>query len=364
MQVLITSPSLNAAQNVSGMAAVASFIAKHNAACSYEHFTLGKADNVSRNAAWAGGLLFSYLKWIYVISTRTRSMIHFNLAFDRNGLIRDTPLIVMARLLCRRIILHVHGGEFLTGCNISRWLRFFARAALAKGPVIVLSDAERATLRKVVPTATIFVLSNCIDVDEARGFERILTKEERLTILFLGRITEDKGLGAIYDSLAMARSRRTRFRFVMAGTGPAEKLYVQMLSELLGSDFEFVGVVAGSEKTALFKRCDVFLLPSQFEGLPMALLESMAFGLVPITTDVGSIPSVVRHGHNGILVNRQSPEEIARAIERLMADREYLRALGRNARQSILETCDPDQYVTRLNAIYSYDEHPGIPRCN
>jgi glycosyltransferase involved in cell wall biosynthesis len=364
VNVLITSPSLNSAQNVSGMASVASFIAKHNDSCSYEHFRLGRADNESRNAAWIGGILLSYLKWLYVVSTRTRSLIHFNLAFDRRGLIRDTPLILIARLLRRRTIVHIHGGEFMTSCNISGWLRFMARAALAKGPVIVLSEAERAKLRNVVPAATTFVLSNCIDVDEARGFERISMCANCLTILFLGRITEDKGLEAIYDALVISRSKHTRFRFVMAGTGPAENFYAQKLRELLGSDFEFAGVVTGSDKATLFKRCDVFLLPSLFEGLPMALLESMAFGLVPIATSVGSIPSVVRHGYNGILVNKQSPEEIACAIDKLASDSQYLQELGRNAHNSILENCDPDRYVTRLNAIYTYDEHPSTSRCN
>jgi glycosyltransferase involved in cell wall biosynthesis len=364
VRVLITSPSLNQAQNVSGMAAITSFITRHNVSCSYEHFTLGKADRASRNAVWLCGIIVSYFKWIYVISTRARSTIHFNLALDRNGLIRDTPLIVIARLLCRRIILHVHGGEFLTGCAISRWFRFVARVALAKGPIIVLSEAERAALHEVVSSATIFVLPNCIDVDEARGFERTFMGNADLTMLFLGRITTDKGIGTIYDALAILRSTRTRFRFVMAGTGPAEEVYVQKFRDLLGSDFEFVGVVAGSEKTTLLKRCDVFLLPSLFEGMPIALLESMAFGQVPIVTGVGSIPSVVRDGHNGIVVKRQSPEEVVGAIDRLVANREYLIALGQNARHTVLETCSPDHYVRQLNTIYAYDEHPSIPCCN
>jgi glycosyltransferase involved in cell wall biosynthesis len=240
------------------------------------------------------------------------------------------------------------------------WLRLILRVALANGPVIVLSEMERAALGRNVPKTRVVVLPNCIDLDEARRFVRKGPGDAPLTILFLGRITEAKGIQAIYQALETSRNAGIRFRFVMAGAGQDKDLYVRQFRELLGRDFEFAGAVSGSEKARLFMRCDVFVLPSMFEGMPMALLESMAFGLVPIVTSVGSIPEVVRHGDSGIIVNLQSPVEIANAIKRLSEDKEYLQRLAKNARQRILELCSPERYVRQLNAIYSYDEHLNI----
>jgi glycosyltransferase involved in cell wall biosynthesis len=364
VRVIITSPSLNPGRNISGISSVVSFIMSHNTSCSYMNFTLGKADREARRAKWLINLFAQYLKWTCLIATEARSMVHFNLAMDRRGVIRDSPLIIVTRLFCRRIVVHIHGGEFLTGCEMPRWLRLILRVALAKGPVIVLSELERATLSRNVPKARIVVLPNCIDLGDARGFERTASGDAGLTILFLGRITEDKGILTIYQALDNSRSRGIRSRFIMAGAGPDEDLYVRKFRELLGRDFEFAGAVTGSEKTRLLKKCNVFVLPSMFEGMPMALLESMAFGLVPITTSVGSIPEVVRDGYSGIIVNWRSPEEIADAIKRLSADREHMQTLGRNARQRIFEYCSPEGYVKQLNAVYSYDEHINIPRCN
>ncbi len=145
-----------------------------------------------------------------------------------------------------------------------------------------------------------------------------------------------------------------RFRFVMAGAGPDADLYVAKFRELLGEEFVFHGIVGGAEKVNLLRDCQVFLLPSFFEGLPMALLESMACGMVPITTPVGSIPSVVTHGQNGLFVRQNDPAGIVEAIERLSADSSLLQTLSLNSQKSISQTCDPDAYVMQLRKIYQY----------
>lgn len=364
MRVIITSPSLDPARNISGISSIVSFIMSHNQSCSYTTFTLGKSDHESRGAKWLANLLAQYLKWAYLIAAERCAIVHFNLALDRRGVIRDAPLIILRRFFCRRIIVHIHGGDFLTGHEMPGWMRAVLGFALARGPVIVLSELERATLSRVIPKARIVVLPNCIDLDEAIRFERVATDDTDLTILFLGRIAEAKGIRTVYQALATSKDKGIRFRFIIAGAGPDEDLYVRKFGELLQEDFEFAGPVTGYEKTNLLKKCHVFVLPSMLEGMPMALLESMAFGLVPITTGVGSIPEVVRDGENGIVVKRQSPEEIADAIKRLSADRAYLNTLGRHARQRIFEFCSPEEYVKQLNAVYSYDEHNNISRCN
>ena len=364
VHVIITSPSLNPDRNISGISAVVAFILSNNAACRYMHFTLGKADRETRGISWFLNLIKQYLKWAFVISTRPHSIVHFNIGMDRRGIIRDYPLILVARLFRHRIIVHIHGGEFLTGCRMPGWVERLSKIVLAKGPIIVLSEKERAAIGRIVPNTRILVLPNCIDLGEAQRFERRFFGDAGLTILFLSRIAESKGLQAIYQALTASHASGIKFRFVMAGAGPDEDSYVRQFRELLGSDFHFAGPVTGCAKTSLLKSCDVFLLPSLYEGLPMALLEGMAFGLVPITTSVGSISDIVRDGDNGIIVDRNAPGEIASAIKRLSFDREYMGALGRRARQSIFEFCNAQEYISHLNAVYSDDEYIDIPCCN
>jgi glycosyltransferase involved in cell wall biosynthesis len=121
---------------------------------------------------------------------------------------------------------------------------------------------------------------------------------------------------------------------------------------LLQDDFEFKGVVSGEKKIKVLKKNNVFLLPSFFEGIPLALLESMSFGLVPITTNVGSISYVISDKENGLLVNTRSSEEIALAIEKLSLDRMFKNRLSINARNYIFQNLKPEEYVSQLNKIY------------
>lgn len=222
-------------------------------------------------------------------------------------------------------------------------------------PKIVQSSLEEETLKRKFNARNICVLPNCVELKEACEFNRTFVKDEMLMLLFMGRISVDKGIEYIYQAFEFLKQKSIKFKFIMAGKGPEQGLYVQKFDELLGEDFEFRGVVSGSQKTELLKMCNVFLLPSFFEGLPMALLESMSFGLVPVTTNVGSIKYLINNGMNGIIVNKHSSKEIASAIEQLFEDREYMRDLSTSARQYIFSNYDPDAYIARLNEIYNYE---------
>jgi glycosyltransferase involved in cell wall biosynthesis len=355
MRVIITSPSLNPKDNVSGMSAVTRFITANNRSCQYIHFTLGKKDGEARDYRWLGRTLTSYIQWIRVLFTERRAIVHFNLALDRRSLVRDSPLIVVARWFRRRVVIHIHGGELFASQTMPPWLKRITAIALGNGPVIVLSDTEQEILRARFPKAGLVVLPNCVELGEPKTFPRSCHPDEPLTILFLGRICVTKGIHVLYEALAAAAEKGLRFRFTMAGAGPDSDLYVAKFRELLGEQFVFRGIVAGEAKLSLLRECQVFILPSLFEGLPMALLESMAFGVVPITTAVGSIPSVITHGHNGLFIQKNDPSAIVAAIEWLSADGSFLQTLSLNGQESIAQTCKPDAYMARLRVIYQYD---------
>jgi glycosyltransferase involved in cell wall biosynthesis len=217
---------------------------------------------------------------------------------------------------------------------------------------IVLSDHEKAALEEKFHKGDIYVLPNCIDLEDAKSFHRPPADDEIPNFLFLSRISVDKGMEYIYQALAELKKEGRKFRFIMAGKGPDESTYILKFSELLQEDFDYLGVVSGERKTNLLKECQVFLLPSFYEGLPMALLETMAFGLVPVTTDVGSIRDLVADGQNGIIVARYSSADIVQALTRLMDDKHVRGKLSENARATIFTKFDPVQYIAQLNEIY------------
>jgi glycosyltransferase involved in cell wall biosynthesis len=242
------------------------------------------------------------------------------------------------------------------------WLKMLFRVIIGRGPIVVLGPAERAWFTAALTDANVFVLPNCVAAEDAWSFERCPRSEGYLTILYLGRISLDKGIDIVYDAVRVLKDAGSRIRLVIAGTGPDEHIYVEKFRKLLGDNFTFSGVVRGPAKTHVMKESDVFLLPSKFEGLPMALLECMAFGLVPVTTGVGSIPSVVVDGKNGLLLRENTAAEVVQAVERLLADRQSLHRLGAAARATALSADRATTYLKHLNEIYEYGNCAGIPR--
>jgi glycosyltransferase involved in cell wall biosynthesis len=114
---------------------------------------------------------------------------------------------------------------------------------------------------------------------------------------------------------------------------------------------EVHGWLDSAQRDALLAASDVFTLPSRAEGVPMALLEAMAYGLPSITTPVGGIPDVFRDGQHGVLVRPGSVEQIRAAMAFMIQDDVARLAAGRRAREQARQF-DVHVYARRLADIY------------
>lgn len=357
--ILITAPALDTKNNVSGVSSVANFIISNNTQYQYRHFELGRKDDEKRNIAWVLRLLKTYCKWAGIAVAGKIKLVHFNFALSKPSVIRDAPLVLFAKLVRRKVIIHLHGGEYLFSKQPHGWMKWLLKRVFSgKTPVIVLSEAEAPVVKEKYGAKNIVVLPNCVDLKEAEAFTRNYNSAEILKLLFIGRISKTKGLDFIYEALDKLRKKNIPFVFTMAGAGPEEKEYVQQFANLLGGQFEFKGVVSGDTKTALFKNSDVFLLPSHFEGLPMSLLESMSFGLVPVVTAVGSIPTVVKHENTGMItaLDTNTAAIVADYVEKLVHDPQLVQAISKNAKECIFKNYNPAVYISTLNKIYKEEQ--------
>ncbi len=88
-------------------------------------------------------------------------------------------------------------------------------------------------------------------------------------------------------------------------------------------------------------------MPSRSEGLPMALLEAMAYGMAVLATEVGGIPELIEPGEDGLLAPAEDPEALADGLRRLVPDDELRRRLGAAARARV-ERLDGDEVAGRL----------------
>lgn len=96
----------------------------------------------------------------------------------------------------------------------------------------------------------------------------------------------------------------------------------------------------------------MFILPSYFEGLPMALLETMAAGVVPIVTTVGSMKVIVNHGVNGLHVEKHNSNDLYEKLKYILSNPKQYQKLSNNAQNTIRADYDIVSYIIKLNEIY------------
>ncbi|NJO25608.1 MAG: hypothetical protein HC867_07385 [Bacteroidia bacterium] len=101
-------------------------------------------------------------------------LVHFNFALSKASIIRDAPLIIFAKLLRKKIIIHLHGGDYLFAKKAPGWMLFLLKRVFSGNtPVLVLSNAEVNEVKQKYSAKNVFVLPNCVDLKDAAAFNRI-----------------------------------------------------------------------------------------------------------------------------------------------------------------------------------------------
>lgn len=150
----------------------------------------------------------------------------------------------------------------------------------------------------------------------------------------LGRLEAVKGQEYLLGVLALLKQRGIRLQLLLIGDGPQRQELERRVHQL---------GLEGSVRMAGFRRdipqllasVDLLVMPSQWEGLPMALLEGMAMSRPVVAHRVGGIPDVVRDGVEGLLVAPDSPQDLADALQRLIEDPALRGHMGRAARERV-----------------------------
>lgn len=355
MKIIINSPSLDPKVNVSGISSVTQFIISNNKDVEYIHFEVGRKDAESQGVvSRIKRILRNKKEWEQLLKQNKDAVIHYNIPLMKAAIIRDYMMLKVAHKLGMPIVLHVHGGvyikERIRPWNIKRLLRNIFNWSRH---IIVLGDEEKTILEEDFRLNKVISLPNCIDLTEAKNFNREIAGKETLDILYIGRIEPNKGIDYILEACTALKDKDIKFHIHFAGKEEVEGQYIPKFKEVLGNHFTFHGVVSGKMKSEVLKKCDVFLLPSFFEGLPMSLIETMSFGMVPVVTDVGSISSVVTNGENGLLINVKDADSIIQMLNKLSIEKGLFELLSKNARTTVFSLFDDKKYISRLNVLYS-----------
>lgn len=381
MDVVITAPSLDPTQNVSGVSSVVRFIVDNNREAQYVHFEIGKKDTEKGGVTRLRSLAKAFREWRQLLDEKPEAIVHYSFPLSTRSILRDPLFIREAIKRGHRVLVHIHGGLYLTAEKIPFLQRHILQRVFAwHVPFVVLSEMEKEQVMKRFGAKNVEVLPNCVEMPEDGNLngnenqnqnqnqnqngnenenENVNVNDnikndlnEKVTLGYLGRIEANKGMKELLMACQQLREDGVNFCLEMAGKEEHEGEFLPRFEALLGNDFHYYGVVSGQSKSEFFRRMDVFVMPSYFEGLPMALLECMSYGVVPVVTPVGSIPQVVTNGINGLLTKVKDIGSIVEAIKNLADDRPLLYSMGQKARTTILNNFSTEEYIRKLNMLY------------
>jgi glycosyltransferase involved in cell wall biosynthesis len=166
-------------------------------------------------------------------------------------------------------------------------------------------------------------------------------------------LEERKGLRFLLEAAAELKRQGRRLSYRIAGDG-SQREQLQRLAETLGvkEEVAFLGFV--SDMPAFLSSIDIFVLPSLFEGLGVAALEAMAAARPVIASGVGGLRELVVDEETGLLCLAGDPASLARAISRMVSQRERMRAMGENGRARVAKHFSMEQ-MAKQNESYYYD---------
>ena len=240
-----------------------------------------------------------------------------------------------------------------------------ARARAARA-VVTCCAANAEYLRRTVGGARLHLVHHGVDLERFHPRPRSL-ESRRPLILSVGRLVEKKGFFDLLDACAELAGEGRTFHCAIYGDGPLREALQARCDHLgLAETVTLAGARSQRELVRLFQRADVFALTpfitgdGDRDGVPNVLVEAMACGVPVVSTAVGGIPELVRHGENGLLAPPHDAPAVARHLGELLADVDRRHAMGAKARVTVEESFDARIAARRLAALFGAGtEEPG-----
>ncbi|MFG1225409.1 glycosyltransferase family 4 protein [Xanthobacter wiegelii] len=272
---------------------------------------------------------------------------------DFPSLYRKAVVFFPFTLVKTKKLLHFHGAAFLnqyeTKGPAQKWL--IKRIMRSFDKVICLSHNWREDLQRNFTPLDAVVVQNAVPLPEETVGAR--APGAPLQVLFLGLIGPRKGLFDLLDAIDLLIAQGMEVRIEMGGNGEIERLLARLdASPELKKRARFLGWVTPEQRREACLKAHVFALPSYAEGMPMAIMEAMAFGLPIISTPVGGIPELVEDGVNGRLVSPGNPQGLAEALRQLNDDEALSAEMGRRSRAVIEKNFDFSAHLSRIGVVY------------
>ncbi len=279
--------------------------------------------------------------------------------------------LLRSRLVVR-IVMGGAGGDVERFCGMRFWpltsrfddatLRRLAALVFRRGDAFIALNAETGSelLGLGARPERCHVVANGIDL---KRFARITAPADRdgaRRIVCVARLAEQKGHDVLLRALPAIRDAAGPFVLTLLGDGPERASLQKLASELgIADAVRFGGVVP--DVRPYLAEAAAFVLPSRYEGMPLALLEAMAAGVPVVASAVSGVREVVRDGVDGLLVPPDDTQALAAGIARVLTDPALAVRLAAAAQSSVAGRYSVEAMVNQTLEVYRCALQAGVP---
>lgn len=276
-------------------------------------------------------------------------IVHVHMA-ERGSVYRKNIVIHMAKWFGCRVIIHMHGAEFETWYRkLDGRKQLGVRRILSRADrILILGEYWMEFIQSLVrDKSCVSVLHNTVQVPRQNPYD-----PEAGHMLFLGAVGKRKGIFDLLEAVKRIDDKLPEKTKLMI-YGPESDSPIEDTIRRLGltDRVKYYGWLSGEQKTDVFRKTAVNILPSYHEGLPMTILETMAWGIPNISTDVAAIPEAVNE-ENGALICPGDVQQLAEEILRILNDTECRKQKSCAAFKKAASEFSLDNHIAKLLEIY------------
>ncbi len=243
-----------------------------------------------------------------------------------------------------RVPVIVSGYRSLLPAQLEGWLWPLANRIICNADAL----KEIMVSKFSVDPDRIAVVPNAVDADYFQSDPAAKAPEP--TVLYVGRLVEEKDPLNALEGFCLAAERVPEARMEIVGNGPLKRELERRIRER-GLESKVALLPAASDIRPHFNRAWVLTLVSAREASPNVIIEAMAMRLPVVATRVGGIPELVLHGRTGLLVEPHDPAGLADALVSVLDDEGTRASMGLAAREQALANHTLEQMVRRTEQI-------------
>ena len=274
-------------------------------------------------------------------------IVHFHTVPDRICLIIQMPVLLLAMLGKKKIIMHIHMGNQLRNHTANKlFLWHLHHADLI---VLLAKKWQKLFLESYsnIKTPTTVLYNSCAMTPHSDYANR------KKTILMMAYFNDNKAPDLLFKAWKTLHSRYPDWHIYMLGNGEVERFRQMSIDMGLQASVTFTGYVTGKQKEEYFHNASILCMCSYEEGFPMVVLEAWTYGIPVVTTPVGGLPDVIEEGRNCVTFPFGDADALADRLAALIDNEEQRCAMSAYSQEFVRNHFSPEKINQDLRNIYA-----------